>query len=93
MEFLLADNNFPFSVALMLMLIIALTEGVLTVIGAGMSEAIDSLLPDVEFDIDGNISSGGVLTSFLGWIRFGQVPALVLLVIFLATFGLAGLVF
>ena len=93
MEFLLADNNFPFSVALMLMLIIALTEGVLTVIGAGMSEAIDSLLPDIEFDIDGNISSGGVLTSFLGWIRFGQVPALVLLVIFLATFGLAGLVF
>ena len=52
MEFLLADNNFPFSVALMLMLIIALTEGVLTVIGAGMSEAIDSLLPDIEFDIE-----------------------------------------
>lgn len=92
MEFLLADNNFPFSVALMLMLIIALTEGVLTLVGAGMSEAIDSLLPDVEFDIDGSINSGGVLTSFLGWIRFGQVPALVLLVIFLATFGLSGLV-
>lgn len=91
MEFLLSDDNYPFSVALMLMLIIALTEGVLTVLGAGMSQALDSVLPDVDFDLDADISSGGVLTSFLGWIRFGQVPALVLLVIFLATFGLSGL--
>ena len=35
--------------------------------------------------------SGGVFTQVLGWLCFGRVPALVLLVIFLTVFGLTGL--
>ena len=52
MEFLFADNNMPFSIALMLMLIIAVMEGALTLIGLGMSQALDSLLPDLDIDAD-----------------------------------------
>lgn len=43
--FLLADGNFPFAVALGLMLGIAVLEGTMTLLGAGMSQAIDSMLP------------------------------------------------
>lgn len=91
MEFLFADNNMPFSIALMLMLIIAVMEGALTLIGLGMSQALDSLLPDIDADMDSSGSSGGALSNLLGWIRFGQVPMLILLVVFLAAFSLIGL--
>jgi len=90
MEFLFADNNMPFSITLLLMLIIAVMEGALTLIGLGMSQALDSLLPDVDIDVDGNMGSGGALSNLLGWIRFRQVPMLILLVIFLAAFSLTG---
>lgn len=92
MDFLLIDNNIPFSIALTLMLIIGLMEGVLTVLGIGISQAFDSVLPDIELDANvGFYQGGGALSNFLGWIRFGQVPALVIFIVFLCSFSLIGL--
>ncbi|MEP3278611.1 MAG: YqiJ family protein [Stappiaceae bacterium] len=38
------------------------------------------------------VASGGFFTKLLGWLNFGKVPALIWLVLFLSSFGLAGLV-
>lgn len=69
-DFLFAEGNLPFAVALGLMLAIAVLEGTMTLLGAGMSEAIDSLLPeslgdvdldaDVDIDIDGAVDGAGL---------------------------------
>lgn len=91
-EFLTAGANLPFTVALALMLMIALMEGVGTVLGVGFSTLLDALLPNIDLDVDGpEAESGTGLTRFLGWLRIGKVPFLVLLVVFLNAFGLAGL--
>lgn len=104
MEFLIATENTAFAVALSVMLGIAVMEGALTLIGAGLSNVIDAMLPDVDLDIDiegeFDIGKGGEiagasqsgLARLLGWLMVGRVPALVLLVVFLTVFGLSGYV-
>ena len=101
-EFLIASENTAFAVALAVMLGIAVMEGALTLIGAGLSNVIDAMLPDVDVDIDFeaeiDIGKGGELAAssqsglsrLLGWLMVGRVPALVLLVVFLTVFGLSG---
>jgi len=92
MSFLLEDGNVVFSTAIVLMLFIAIMEGVLMLIGFGVSQVFDSLLPDMELNTDmpdGYQANG--LSRLLGWIRFGQVPALVILILFLTIFGLLGI--
>lgn len=122
-DFILADQNTPFAVALGLMIAIALAEGVGTLMGLGLSSLIDSLLPEVDLpdvdvpdmeapDFEADISGGslpadletvgasadpstagpGLFGRVLGWLCFGRVPALIILVIFLTGFGLAGYV-
>lgn len=88
-EFLTADGNLPFAVALVVMLAIAVLEGTMMVLGAGLSSLLEGALPDV--DIDAAAATGGFMSSLLGWLRFGEVPALILLVLFLTAFGLVGL--
>lgn len=91
LEFILANQNLPFAVAIALMLLIALLEGVTTVLGVGLSGLLDSLVPEMHVDIDvADFHPSGPLSKMLGWLRIGQVPALVLLVIFLTAFGLVG---
>ncbi|HEX9801762.1 MAG TPA: YqiJ family protein [Gammaproteobacteria bacterium] len=91
-EFLTAEGNLPFSIALLVMLLIAVLEGVSTLLGAGLSELLDTLVPGADVDIDApDLDSSGSLSRLLGWLRFGQVPVLMLLVIFLTAFGLIGL--
>jgi len=92
MAFLLQDGNLLYTGALVLMLMIAALEGVMTLIGVGISDLLDNLLPDADVDLDApDTEAGGVLTRFLGWLRFGEVPALILLVAFLVAFGISGL--
>lgn len=102
-SFLLADQNVPFTVALVVMFGIALLEGVTALFGAALSNAIDALLPDLPdadlpagVDLDGGVDgvefqSPNALSRLLGWLRIGQVPVLMLVVIFLTGFGLIGL--
>ncbi|GAB60018.1 YqiJ family protein [Rheinheimera nanhaiensis] len=91
---MLASENMAFSIALVLMLMIAVLEGVAALFGTGVSSALDSLLPESELSPHaevGQIDSDTALSRFLGWLRIGEVPLLMLLVIFLLCFGLLGL--
>ncbi|MBY5992863.1 YqiJ family protein [Ferrimonas balearica] len=91
LEFLTAEANAPFSIALLLMLMIALFEGVAVVLGFGFSSMIDALLPEIDLAPDAlEVPSGG-LTGVLGWLMVGRVPVLMILVVFLTLFGLIGL--
>lgn len=102
MDFITASPNAPFLIALCVMFGLALLEGVGTLLGAGVSELIDSVLPDLDVDVDVDVDvdadadfdapdGQGLLTQGLAWLHFGRVPALVLLVLFLTAFGLVGL--
>ena len=94
-EFLLASQNLFFTIALGIMLMIALVEGVGAMMGAGLSSFIDQVFPEVDIDlgIEGpELDAPGSFGRFLSWIRVGQVPVLVVLVIFLLVFGVLGLV-
>lgn len=95
-EFILKSQNYPFTVSLTIMLFIAVIEGVTTLLGMGLSSAIDSLLPDLDMDADLDVDSPeitdtGVFTKTLGWLRIGEVPFLIILIAFLTVFGLTGL--
>lgn len=86
----------PFSVALCLMLLIALTEAVGMLIGVSAFGFVDQLLPEIDMDADvdadADVAGGeGWLSGVLGWLCIGKVPVLVLLVAFLTAFGLVGL--
>jgi membrane protein implicated in regulation of membrane protease activity len=76
LEFIAAPENLPFSVALLVMLLIGLVEAV----GLGASAAHVDLGAD-----------GGLGADLLGWLGVGRVPLLILLVVFLAIFGMAGI--
>jgi hypothetical protein len=99
--FLLAGENLPFTVSLTLMLAIAVMEGVSTLIGAGLSDLIDSVLPEMDLDLDADVDvdagldadvhAPGPFTRLLSWLRVGQVPVLILAIVFLTAFGLIGL--
>lgn len=89
-EFIADGHNSLFAGALALMLLIALLEGVTTLLGAGLSNLIDSLLPDVEIDLEVPDTSSSALSRLLGWLHVGRVPILVIAVIFLTAFGLIG---
>ena len=76
-ELLTAPANLPFSVALAVMLLIGVAEA----LGLGASAA--------HVDVDADIHAGDF--DLLAWLGVGRVPLLILLVVFLALFGLAGL--
>ena len=76
LSFVLAPENMPFAVALLLMVMI------------GAVEAIGLGLGAVELEVGADASHGG---DFLGWLGFGTVPLLVMIVVFLALFGMVGI--
>ena len=57
-------------------------------IDADIDADVDTDLGDTDADVD---AGHGILTSVLGWLCLGQVPVLILLIIFLTAFGLVGL--
>jgi hypothetical protein len=94
LSLMLASENLAFSIALVLMIMIAVLEGLAALLGAGMSSALESLLPESDLSPHtevGQVDADTALSRFLGWLRIGEVPLLMLLVIFLFSFGLSGL--
>lgn len=95
LELLSTSENQIFAISLIIMLVIAVMEGVATLLGGGLSGFLDAMLPEVDVDIDVDTDAdidGGPFTELLGWLRVGQVPVLMLLVIFLTSFGLLGVI-
>ena len=93
MAFISSGANLPFSIALTILMLIALLEGVGMLFGLGLSTLLEGLIPDVDLDFDAELPDSGspfALSRLLGWLRFGEIPALMLLVIFLTAFGLVG---
>ena len=76
-----ADQTWPFVAATLLLLALAVIEGFAFVLGGGISEWIDAHLDPAELH---------GLDRALGWLYVGRVPFLVLLVLFLAGFAMAG---
>lgn len=92
LEFITSPENIPFAVSLLILLIIAMLEGVGAVFGAGISSVFNGLFPDANIAIDGpDLDSPGIIGRVLSWLRVGQVPILVLIVVFLVGFGISGL--
>lgn len=77
LDFILAPENLPFAVALILMLMIAAIEAVGLGIGA------------VGIDTHGDVH--GDAGDLLGWLGVGRIPLLMVIVVLLALFGLIGI--
>lgn len=95
LEFFAAEPNLPFSVALVLVLLIALLEGVGLLLGFGFSHLLDQLTPGIDLSMETPDLSGegaGFSGRLLGWLHVGKVPSLILLIIFLTAFGGVGMV-
>jgi hypothetical protein len=95
-----APQNWPFVVALGVMLGLAGLEMLVLLLGGSLFGFVDDLLPDsldgdvdvaAEADIGGPDSSSGMLDQILGWFAVGQVPFLVVVIALLTSFGLLGL--
>ncbi len=86
MELFLTPESWPFTVAVLLLLAIAVLEGLALLVGMSLSGWFDHLVPDAAHGIE------GVSDSWLGWLHVGKVPILVLLVILLTAFALMGYV-
>jgi hypothetical protein len=91
LSFLMEPANLPFSGALAVMISFVLLEVLSLSLGAGISELIDSLFPDVDVDLELPDSSPSAFSQFLSWLRVGKVPLLMLLLVTLTAFGLSGL--
>jgi len=91
-----APGTVPFTAALGLMLVIGLLELLSTVMGFGVSHALDKVVGALHLDADADLHVGdahhaGALSQVLGWLHVGKVPVLIVFVIFLTLFGLFGL--
>lgn len=86
--FFFADQNSPFLVAMVITLAIAAIETLSLVMGLGLSDLIDDILPD--FDADTPEVETSLLGDALGWLNVGRVPLLVLLLAFLGVFTAGG---
>jgi len=83
-DLLLAPDMLPFSGALVLMLLIGL------LMAFGLGDFVDGVDTDIDTGIGGDVTAGG--DGLLALLGFGRLPLMMLLVLFLAVFGLVGLV-
>lgn len=82
MSLFTAPETLPFGIGFALIVGIAVVEGVGMLVSLSPSNLVDDLLPEIDGD--------GGLDRVLGWLHLGKVPALVLLLLFLAGFTLFG---
>lgn len=88
-DFLIADQNLPFSISLAMMLIITVLEGLGMVFGTGISSMIGHFSSDADLHVP-HVDTHGTLSTFFSWLNIGRVPITILLIIILTCFGLIG---
>lgn len=82
-----------FYTCLAVVLLIGAVELLGFVIGATISNLIDSVVGwDIDFDIDVGGHAPGTVLSALGWLSFGKIPFMMVVIIFLTSFALCGLI-
>ncbi|EFF81784.1 MULTISPECIES: YqiJ family protein [Acinetobacter] len=95
LDLLTHPSNFIFTIALLLCLFIGVLEIFLLLLG-GSSSFFEQFLPDSLSDVNqADVSlehSNNVFIQFLEWLYLGKVPLLIWLIIFLAAYGLTGLI-
>ncbi|MBO6504149.1 MAG: YqiJ family protein [Kordiimonadaceae bacterium] len=92
-DFMLEAANYPFSIALAIMVLIAAIEGVGTLLGFALSGLLDNLMPELDIDVDTpDLNDHGAFGEFLTWLRLREVPVIVVLIAFLTSFSVTGYV-
>jgi hypothetical protein len=87
----LAAENLPFSIALALMGMIGLLEFLGLLLGQSLGSVLDILVQETDLAPPTESSlANSSLSQLLSWLRVGEVPVLMLLVVFLLCFGLIG---
>jgi hypothetical protein len=91
MTSLLQPGYAPFIAAIGMMVAIGVLEGATMLFGFSVTEHASNMLAQ-HFDIDHSAGAApGLVGQFLGWLHLGRVPFLILLVMFLTGFAVAGL--
>ncbi len=88
------NENYIFSGALILMVVIAALEGVFMLLGYGLSHMLGNLFPDVDINHDLDIDTKGDNLSFgslFNWLNKGGLPFGIWFILFLTYFGLMGI--
>lgn len=107
LNFLFHTDNLPFTIALMVLVILMLIEVVGLLSGLHVSEAVDNMIPDIgvdgagidgpdHLDGEGSIEGAGADAPYailraLTWLGLGKVPVIIFIGLFLAVFGMIGL--
>ncbi len=86
-----------FGIALMLMLMLGVLE-IASLLMGGINDWVDNLLPEsltetAHAEVGLEAADAGAFIRFLSWLYVGKVPLLMLMVVFLAVFGLLGYFF
>lgn len=94
LEFIFNLDNYVFTGSLILMVMILFVEVLMLSVGLGISEMVDSMIPDLDSDlyIDEELTLSTLFIKFFAWLRVKRVPSVILFVVFLTSFGVIGLV-
>lgn len=82
MQLFLSQEAFPFAVAAIMLFALTGIELICLLVGFSLGETVDNLLPDDHGDISGLMS----------WLNVGRVPILILIMLMLGLFSMAGFV-
>lgn len=82
MSLFVVPETLPFGVSFALIVAIAILEGIGMLVALSPSNLLDTLLPEIDHDTG--------VDRVLGWLHIGKVPALVLLILFLAGYTVFG---
>ncbi|GHU33680.1 membrane protein [Betaproteobacteria bacterium] len=88
MDLFLAPESWPFLWSVILLLAIAVVEGLALLLGFTVFGGFDDFSPDVSSG-DG---LGHIFDAWLGWLHIGKVPILVVITLLLTAFSIAGFV-
>lgn len=86
-----------FGIAIALMVLLGVLE-LISMLAGGISDWLDNLLPDsltetAHAEVGLDVADEGIFVRFLSWLYVGRIPVLMLMVVFLAVYGLTGYLF